>query len=428
MPDPRSPQCRRAAAAHISALAMACAVQAQSPGITSLGVLPGASSSSATAVSADGQTVVGASGGQAFRWTFANGLLGLGTLGGTESNASAISADGSVVVGSSLNPAGQERAFRWAQGLGMQDLGLPPGATVARAVAVSADGELVLCISDAPGSGVFRWTAAGIQTMPTVQGVPFGMSADGSVIVGAHGGHAFRWTSAAGMQDLGTLGGPESTATAISANGLVVSGWSDALQAWPGLWNKEPFRWTQGHGMASTFLGPVIGPSFCSGDGGKALATSADGSVVVGSAHVVQGAPGKCLCCGGILSIAYVVPPGQGAYSLSAFLQTLGIDPSGWEFTAATAASDDGYSIAGNGSFDGHLRAWIARFPDSTLCYANCDLSTTPPALTIADFSCFLQRFASGDPYANCDDSTTPPTLNVADFACFLTKFAAGCR
>ncbi len=60
-----------------------------------------------------------------------------------------------------------------------------------------------------------------------------------------------------------------------------------------------------------------------------------------------------------------------------------------------------------------------------TACYPNCDGSGT---LDVADFTCFLQRFASGDSYANCDNSTTPPVLNVADFTCFLQQFAAGCQ
>ncbi|MEX2217974.1 MAG: hypothetical protein WD749_04370 [Phycisphaerales bacterium] len=60
-------------------------------------------------------------------------------------------------------------------------------------------------------------------------------------------------------------------------------------------------------------------------------------------------------------------------------------------------------------------------------CYANCDSSTTPPVLNVADFGCFLTRYAAAEPYANCDASTTPPILNVADFGCFLTKYAAGC-
>jgi hypothetical protein len=61
------------------------------------------------------------------------------------------------------------------------------------------------------------------------------------------------------------------------------------------------------------------------------------------------------------------------------------------------------------------------------ICYANCDLSTSAPVLNVADFACFLNKFAAADPYANCDGSTVAPTLNVADFACFLNKFAAGC-
>ena len=61
------------------------------------------------------------------------------------------------------------------------------------------------------------------------------------------------------------------------------------------------------------------------------------------------------------------------------------------------------------------------------ICTANCDQSTSPPVLNVADFTCFLQRFAAGDVYANCDNSTQLPTLNVADFTCFLQSFAAGC-
>jgi hypothetical protein len=68
--------------------------------------------------------------------------------------------------------------------------------------------------------------------------------------------------------------------------------------------------------------------------------------------------------------------------------------------------------------------------------YANCDGSTSAPALNVADFTCFLQRFAQGSSlppeqqvshYANCDGSTTQPVLNVADFSCFLGRFATGC-
>jgi hypothetical protein len=61
------------------------------------------------------------------------------------------------------------------------------------------------------------------------------------------------------------------------------------------------------------------------------------------------------------------------------------------------------------------------------VCYANCDGSTDSPVLNVLDFTCFLQKYASGEPYANCDQSRTPPVLNVLDFTCFLQQFAAGC-
>jgi hypothetical protein len=85
-----------------------------------------------------------------------------------------------------------------------------------------------------------------------------------------------------------------------------------------------------------------------------------------------------------------------------------------------TGASSGAYSIMMGGS--------CFAVPAAPTCYPNCDGSTTPPVLNVADFSCFLSKFAAGDPYANCDGSTTPPVLNVADFSCFLSSFAAGCR
>jgi len=86
--------------------------------------------------------------------------------------------------------------------------------------------------------------------------------------------------------------------------------------------------------------------------------------------------------------------------------------------------------FAGGSSVNGSdVTGWdnVTVQPAPAACYANCDGSTTPPVANVADFTCFLQKFAASDPYANCDGSTTPPVLNVADFTCFLQKFAAGC-
>jgi len=72
-------------------------------------------------------------------------------------------------------------------------------------------------------------------------------------------------------------------------------------------------------------------------------------------------------------------------------------------------------------------RLTVTYTPPGPACYPNCDASTALPCLNIADFGCFLNRFAAGDTYANCDASTTIPVLNVQDFGCFLNAFAAGC-
>lgn len=94
---------------------------ARNADFTPLGYLPGSlyPASNATAVSADGCVVVGASSApsaelEAFRWSEAGAMVGLGELpGGTDgSSAFGVSADGAVIVGSSSSVPGNE-IVRW---------------------------------------------------------------------------------------------------------------------------------------------------------------------------------------------------------------------------------------------------------------------------------------------------------------------------
>jgi probable HAF family extracellular repeat protein len=108
-----------------------------------------------------------------------------------------------------------------------------------------------------------------------------GVSADGSVVVGwaenaAGQPRAFRWTATRGMQDLGTLGGWRSEALGVSADGSVVVGWAENAAEQP-----RAFRWTATRGMQD--LGTL------GGNWSKATAVSADGSVVVGWAENAAG-------------------------------------------------------------------------------------------------------------------------------------------
>lgn len=187
----------------------------QVTGTTGLGFLSGYRSSNASAISADGTTIVGyvgdpPSGGfsyQAMYWTAATGMVGLGSLPtapGQNSFANAASANGSVIVGNAVaDSAGNYHAFRWTQATGMQDLGTLPGGVWSSASAVSADGAIVAGISnDAPlNTGpmfAFRWTqATGMQKLSDllaargispgpgmVLGAAKAMSADGKITIG----------------------------------------------------------------------------------------------------------------------------------------------------------------------------------------------------------------------------------------------------
>ncbi len=116
---------------------------------------------------------------------------------------------------------------------------------------------------------------------------------------------------------------------------------------------------------------------------------------------------------GGVYDLSWSSVDGGGLMSSSAGIYSV----SGTIGQPDAGALNAGAYLCGGGF-------WHA---DAASCWANCDNSTTTPVLNVLDFTCFLNKFAAGDPYANCDNSTTPPVLNVLDFSCFLNKFAAGC-
>jgi probable HAF family extracellular repeat protein len=112
-----------------------------------------------------------------------------------------VNADGTVVVGVGNATGIIEEAFRWTQADGMAGLGFLPGGGLSEAVGANADGTVVVGLGTASGTGTnveaFRWTQAGgmqsVQTLLAAKGVSTtgwtlddaqGVSADGQVIVG----------------------------------------------------------------------------------------------------------------------------------------------------------------------------------------------------------------------------------------------------
>ncbi len=153
-----------------------------------------------------------------------------------------------------------------------------------------------------------------------------------------------------------------------------------------------------------------------------------------------QTGSGNCSVTGGYVYRGCKIPQARGLYFFADYcagriwsfrlvnntvteltLRTTELTPPGGPAPAAVASF--GEDANGELYYMGAGRV-VRIVPD---CYANCDGSTEAPVLNVADFTCFLQRFAAQDCSANCDDSTQAPRLNVADFTCYLQKFAAGC-
>ena len=125
-----------------------------------------------------------------------------------------------------------------------------------------------------PVEGLTALVDAG--TGQDVFGDAYGVSADGSVIVGVSLSEPFRWTADDGPVVLGDLSGGHSggRAHAVSADGTVVTGVSSSQSGY----GSEAFRWKNG---VMTGLGDLPGGAFWS----NARDVSGNGLVIVGGAY-----------------------------------------------------------------------------------------------------------------------------------------------
>jgi probable HAF family extracellular repeat protein len=356
-------------------------------------------------MSSDGSVIVGSSTNhafdrRAFRWTTPGGMQELGTLGGTssESIAYATSSDGSVVVGTSLK-GGLWKVFLWTAEDGMQDIGVEGAA-----YAVSADGDVLAGEAVGPGNNrmPFRWSSStGVEYITSGIGQARGISADGSVVVGytntPTGSIAFRWTPVNGATELPPMNGNTSSiAYAVSGDGQ----W--AVGSCFGTFGEQAVRWT------SLGVGESLGVPLDSSNWSRALATSADGSTVVGRG------PGRV----GVVAHAFRWTEAFGVSYLGNGSGTLG------STTQGNSVSADGLVVAGESS-GGVAFRWTGH---PTLADYNGDLY-----LEVVDFLDFFDDFGTcfvqpapcgqfGDPDVNGDTS-----IDVLDFLDFLDAFGQGC-
>lgn len=191
---------------------------------------------------------------------------------------------------------------------------------------LSLAAALAIGLSSSKAAAIDRFIPLGDLPGGEFNSIANAISADGNVIVGTSindivDGYAvngaYRWTVETGMTGLGKLpgGGLGSGATAVSADGKVVAGYSGSSS---GSFH-EAFRWEESTGMVGLGL---IGPQSSADD------VSADGKTVVGSAGT---------------STAFRAKYPAGVTSLG--------NTPGWdEFNYATAVSADGSVIVGRGN------------------------------------------------------------------------------
>ncbi|MBC7772291.1 MAG: hypothetical protein H7210_07345 [Pyrinomonadaceae bacterium] len=222
-------------------------------------------------------------------------IIDLGVLAPRlDSSGTAINADGTVAVGtSSVN----DHAFRWTLSGGMQDLGILPynGMGFTYGMGCSADGSIACGtnLNTPQGFGerhAFRWSSpAGLQEIgpyfPTSYWTDCnGVSGDGLTFYGqtrtpvTFSVSAYRWTVVNGFQLLGNITpqGLNSNALDSTPDGSAICGAAEVNNS-TGI--QHAFRWTAATGMVD--ISAALSPSFST-----ANAISHDGLIVAGTADL----------------------------------------------------------------------------------------------------------------------------------------------
>jgi uncharacterized membrane protein len=313
-----------------------------------------------------------------------------------------INSDGTVVVGFGYTfDFFGYRPIRRIGGEQLEELGLYPGETRARAYAVNANGAFIVGGGDAEG---FWWVPPG-PNIGSASPPLLDVNDDGSVFISetiryagldspadfpnipsytslraarldASGNtaalscnffepgngygyppepsinidQAARWTPESGTQGIGFLPtGDSSFALGISADGAVIVGRAN-VQISPGVFRDRAFRWNAVGGMQ---LIPML-PGDPNGSA-TAVDASGDGSVIVGRSN----------------DRAFIWDAVHGTRDLQTLIASNGHDLNGWTLFSADAISDDGLIVAGIGDDgSGFSEGWVA----------NLGVTCTPPA------------------------------------------------
>ena len=370
-------------------------------------------------LSTSGDVVVGNASGTgsrfaAFRWTPDTGSEVLPGLPGLPAKwASAVSADGRTILGSVESEFGEVAVVLWQADGSIERLDLPTSFVRISGIGLSEDGTVAAGFGvDADDSvRAWRWTRQdGVRVLPLPAGtsvvIPLALSGDGSSITGfvrtatSALGAPFRWTEQSGFEFLPMPPGSEGVQPRAASFGgnLIVGDWfSDALCLFP-------YAWSADRGFIEL---PPAGPELAFGSG----SVSPDGTV-----WIDRPSDGALLWREDL-----------GLYEFEDVLEARGVRLSSLRTNYISNISPDGTAIIGLGDDRPHAsggidRAWlITNFALPTDCPPDIDLNGTLDAF---DFLAFLDRFAEGDLRADLDGDGE---LTGADLVAFQAAFDAGC-
>ena len=364
----------------------------------SIGTL-GGNSSYGTSINAAGQVVGWSDNGgspneqHAFLWTPAtpNGTAGtmidLGKLGGVYSDAQGINDPGQI-VGLTNMPSAGDRAYVWTP--------TTPNGTTGVMVSIGVLGT--------------GWSSQGNGINNAGQVVGWSYWTNDPTDGHDNEQHAFLWTpavpngSTGAMVDLGTLGGPSSTAMAISADGKV-AGWSDTADG-----AIHAFLWTPG-GTAGPPSNPQMQDLGTLPGGLQSLAYGVNSFGQVSGSSFDAGSP-----------LGFLWTPGGTAGSAdNPQMQDLG--SLGGGVTLATGLTETG-AVTGatvlSGNAGTHAFLWIPEEPNATVG-AMVDAGVLSGSGAVAySINMFGQIAGYGDTDCGCGNVyafVTPPAETPSNHA-----------
>lgn len=335
----------------ISSVGRQTAVRMSGGVTTSIGVLPGSTSSIAAACNLNGSTIVGAclGGGPARAFRYSAGVmtdLGVPPVSPASfPRCTGVSWSGGVVGGVVATGSGSTTPRGWVHEAGAFTMvGLRPGATGNTVRAVSGDGVYAAGDTDIGGTTVaYRWsrsTGSVVLVSPAASGPcgALGLSGDGSVVLGNCG----------------------------SSGSLRAVVWVEST----------PLQ---------------LPPLFATDTTWEAASISGDGSLIGGQS-------GGKACAWSLLE--------QRARSIEDLLSVRGVNLMSWKLLSVTSISPDGQYIAGAGEYmqsNGVRRntAWLARVPSFCPTDWNGD-----GGIDGGDVESFFRSWEAGSADLNLDGGT----------------------